>query len=287
MIFEKSLIESMKKRYSVRTFDEKNITDAHFDKISTYISDEQNLTDPFGKINKIELVKVTKNVSDKGLKLGTYGIIKNPRGYLIGITKNDKYSIVGSGYTLQKLIILLTELGIGTCWMGGTFSRSSFEKEIELNEGEFIPCITPIGYPLDNKSFIDKTLRFLAKSDNRKSWDQIVFDSHLGKPLSKSDSGLLETPLEMVRIGPSASNKQPWRIIVSEDRTLYHFYIEHTPNYNRMGYDMQMLDMGIAIAQFELACNELNLKGDWVLEEPMLDLPSSPHTEYIVSWKIK
>jgi nitroreductase len=285
MSFSKSIIETMRKRQSIRTYDTQNITEIDYKKIIEYISKEQNLNGPFGKIGKIELIPVTENVTDKGIKLGTYGFIKNPKAYLIGITEIDKYSLVDFGYTFERLILYLTVLGIGTCWMGGTFDRHSFEKEIDLGEGKFIPCITPIGYPKEKQRVFDKALRFVVRADNKKPWDKLFYDTDFDVTIKQEYAGLLETPIEMVRLGPSASNKQPWRLVLSENRTTCHFFIEHTPNYStKLGYDMQMLDMGIAMCQFELACKELNIKGKWVVKEPKIDIPNK-NFEYIVSWK--
>jgi nitroreductase len=277
-------IETMKKRQSIRTFATGNIKDIHFKKIQNYLKNEQNLVGPFGSKGRIEFIPVTNNVSDKGIKLGTYGFIKNPQGYLVGISENSKYSLVEFAYTFQKLVILLTQMNIGTCWMGGTFNRNSFEQEIQLGEGEFIPCITPIGYPNQKQRVFDKALRYVVKADNKKPWDKLFFDSSFDVPLNKENIGRLETPIEMVRLGPSASNKQPWRLLLSSDRKFCHFYIEHTPNYSsKLGYDMQLLDMGIAMGQFELACKEVEIDGSWVLENPTIPLPNE-HIEYIVSW---
>ncbi|WP_218240868.1 nitroreductase family protein, partial [Pseudomonas sp. 2822-17] len=82
---------------------------------------------------------------DKGIKLGTYGFIKIPRANLVGGTENNKYSLVEFGFVFHKEVLYLTELEIGTCWMGGTFNRKSFEKEINQKQGQFIPCATPLG----------------------------------------------------------------------------------------------------------------------------------------------
>jgi hypothetical protein len=281
-----STIEAMKKRQSIRTFDTLNIKDSHLKIIHDYIKNEDNIVGPFGSKGFIKLIQVTNNVSDKGIKLGTYGFIKNPQAYLVGVTENNKYSLVEFAYTFQKLIILLTELEIGTCWMGGTFNRNSFEQEIQLGEGEFIPCITPIGYPNQKQRVFDKALRYVVKADNKKPWDKLFYDSTFDVPLDKQKAGFLEVPIEMVRLGPSASNKQPWRLLLTHDRKVCHFYIEHTPNYSaKLGYDMQLLDLGIAMCQFELACKELDIKGRWNVEKPDLLLPNE-QTEYIASWEI-
>jgi nitroreductase len=286
MSYNQSTLETMKKRQSIRTFDTLNIKDSHLKIIHDYIINEDNLVGPFGNKGCIKLIQVTNNVSDKGIKLGTYGFIKNPQAYLVGVTENNKYSLVEFAYTFQKLVILLTDLEIGTCWMGGTFNRNSFEQEIQLGKGEFIPCITPIGYPNQKQRVFDKALRYVVKADNKKPWDKLFYDSTFNVPLDKQKAGLLEVPIEMVRLGPSASNKQPWRLLLTHDRKVCHFYIEHTPNYSsKLGYDMQLLDLGIAMCQFESACKELDIKGRWSVAKPDLLLPND-QTEYIASWEI-
>lgn len=283
-MFNKSTIDLMKKRQSIRNFDTQNIKDFHVKDIKEYITNDENLVGPFGNRGRIEFIPVTNNVSDKGIKLGTYGFIKNPQGYLAGVARNSKYSLVEFAYTFQKLVIWLTGLEVGTCWMGGTFNRNSFEKEIQLGEEEFIPCITPIGYPNQKQRVFDKALRYVVKADNKKQWDQLFYDISFEVRLKRENAGPLEIPIEMVRLGPSASNKQPWRLLMSSDRKVCHFYIEHTPNYSsKLGYDMQLLDMGIAMGQFELACKELEIEGHWSVAEPSIQLPTE-HIEYIVSW---
>jgi Putative TM nitroreductase len=286
MSFHKSLIETMHKRQSIRTFDSQTIKEFDYNEIKEYINKNDNLIGPFGGKGKIELINVTDNVTDLGIKLGTYGFIKNPRAYLVGISENNHHALLDFAYTFQKLVLFLTEIGMGTCWMGGTFNRNSFEKEISLGEGEFIPCITPIGYPKDKQRVFDKALRFVVKADNKKTWDKLFYDECFEVPLTRERAGNFEIPFEMVRLGPSASNKQPWRLVVSEHQKACHFYIQHTPNYStKLGYDMQILDMGIAMCQFDLACQELNIKGQWVAAEPTLDLPNE-QTEYIISWEL-
>ena len=63
------------------------------------------------------------------------------------------------------------------------------------------------------------------------------------------------TPLEMVRLGPSASNKQPWRIVRKDG--FYHFFIQRTKGYRNVMTrlvqieDMQRLDMKSALRAYE------------------------------------
>jgi hypothetical protein len=47
--------------------------------------------------------------------------------------------------------------------------------------------------------------------------------------------------------------------------------------------DIQRLDMGIAMAHFELTARELGLSGRWERKEPSVQKPDEL-TEYVVSW---
>ncbi len=91
----------------------------------------------------------------------------------------------------------------------------------------------------------------------------------------------------MVRLAPSASNRQPWRIVTDPDQNLYHFFLQRAKSYqpHKMGLaDLQRVDIGIAMCHFALAAQAFELKGNWTGDIPKIeDLPQS--TEYIVTWK--
>lgn len=202
--------------------------------------------------------------------------------------ENANEAIVEFGYIFEKMILFLTEINIGTCWLGGTFTRDSFEKEIILTDNEIIPAITPIGYFNSKRRLLESTLRFAVKADNKKQWSELFYYSNFDTQLTEEEAGEFATPIEMVRLGPSASNKQPWRIVLSKDKRFCHFYLAHTPKYggNKLGYDMQRIDIGIAMCHFELTCKELNICGHWTIKDLNISLPDE-HTEYIVSWEAK
>lgn len=286
MDFIHSILETIRNRQSIRTYDTEPLSLTMKELIHDYIGNKDNLIGPFGNEIAIELIEVTNNTTDKGVKIGTYGFIKNPVAYLTGIAKNNTYSLIDFGFCFEKLVLLLTERGIGTCWMGGTFSRKSFVKEMPIHEGQFIPAVSPIGYPKERKRIFDKALRYVVKADNKKSWDKLFYDGSFEKVLTKEKAGDFEVPLEMVRLGPSASNKQPWRILLSEGRSVCHFFIEHTPNYSSsFGYKMQLLDMGIAMCHFHLACKELGVKGEWEISHYENSPLPNENFEYLFTWR--
>ena len=97
-------------------------------------------------------------------------------------------------------------------------------------------------------------------------------------------AGRYALPLEMIRLGPSASNRQPWRIVKEPDRDSFHFVLERTRGYLRsyQGVDFQKIDMGIAMCHFELSARESGLDGSWEIRNPGLALGEG--REYTVSW---
>jgi len=280
-----SVTEIIKKRKSIRAFDSTPIEAGIHDSVMAYLAVEENLTGPFGGKVNMEWVWAKGDQGGKGIKLGAYGLIQNPQAYLVGRIKNEKRALVEFGYVFHKLILDLTRQNLGTCWVGGTFNRNSFATEIQLEPDEIIPCITPLGYAREKQRLLDTTLRFVVKADNKKPWEELYYDSDFENALAREEAGVLLSPLEMVRLGPSASNKQPWRMVLSEDRTTVHFYLQHTPNYsgNKLGFEMQRIDIGIAACNFDLVCKEQGTPGAWVINDPLLKM-KAPHTEYIASW---
>jgi len=83
-------------------------------------------------------------------------------------------------------------------------------------------------------------------------------------------------------MAPSAINGQPWRIVKDEGETYHLFLKEKDTRFNHYGdVKFQRMDMGIAMCHFELAANELGLKGVWKIEKPMIE---AGELKYIVSW---
>jgi len=220
--------------------------------------------------------------------LETYGFIKNPVGFILGSCSNNPGSLEDFGYLLEAILLKATDLGIGTCWLGGTFTKSRFVQLMDPQKGEIIPSVASIGYPSDDQAWMDRISRLYAGSDRRFGWGYLFFQNQFGTELQSDKAGKYQEPVECVRLAPSASNKQPWRI-VNVDR-YWHFYLQRTQNYpvpffnSLIGIaDLQRVDLGIAMSHFELSAREKGLRGSWRIDNPGLELPDKL-TEYTASW---
>lgn len=272
-----SIEEAVTKRYSVRNYANKEIEEDKKKDIKAFIN---SLDNPFAK--EVKYYYLNKEHSTGKQKLGTYGVIKGAKNYIGTSIKLEEMALEALGYELETLILYLAHLDIGTCWLGGTFDRKGFSNAMNVGEEELFPIITPYGYAAEKKHLKEMAMRKAIKADARKDWNQLFFNRNFHTPLSKEEAGDLAFPLEMVRLGPSASNKQPWRILVIENRLHFHQYKE--PKYSdSFPYDIQKIDMGIAAAHFDLSVKEKGIKGYFANDlDPKLDLPEN--IEYIFTW---
>ncbi|NTV78950.1 MAG: nitroreductase, partial [Clostridiales bacterium] len=154
-----------------------------------------------------------------------------------------------------------------------------------IGEEEIFPIITPYGYAAPKKHIKETMMRKLIQADQRKEWNYLFFKNNFETDLSKKDAKDLSFPLEMVRLGPSASNKQPWRILVTEEAC--HFYEYKEPKYSdRFDYDIQRIDMGISAAHFDFSVKEKGIEG-YFISEDKLDIKLPENVEYVFSWRRK
>ena len=273
--------DAIKKRVSCRTYELSPMKESDQQKLTDFLL--TNVQGPFGNRVRFELIDLGRREQDEIKTLGAYGIIKGASMYIVGAVVKGDRAMEDYGYCMEKNILVATHLGLGTCWLGGTFNRSASASRINKRDKEVVPAITPVGYPTDKKSIRDRTVRFFAKSNSRKAWEELFFCGDTRNPLTRSIAGAYELPLECVRIGPSASNKQPWRCVRERDKDVFHFYISRTPGYGEWFTDVRLqdIDMGIAMCHFEVALREMNLKGSWQNGQMA---PPQRGLEYVVSW---
>lgn len=246
-------VNAIKKRKSVRSFNGNNLTVEQRESIMSYISDEKNRTGINGNIIDIKLYEV---LGRDDMNIGTHGLITDAPAFLITSCENSSEVMLDLGYVFEKLIIYLENIGLNTCWLGGVFNSEEIKTKANIGKDVFIPIISPVGTKSENRSQKENAIRKYVNSDTRADFDKIFFKDDFNH---KINNPIIKKILEMVRLAPSASNNQPWRVVIEDDNQA-HFFIERTIDYGKTGlvtvdYDIQMIDIGIALAHFELASN--------------------------------
>jgi nitroreductase len=282
MLFNKPVTDIIRQRKSIRSYSERPIEEDKKEALRKFLS--VNTIGPLG--TKARFIFITADIKDRESLRGliTYGMIKNPMGFIIGAVENVSHNLEDFGYLMEKNILMATSLGLGTCWLGGTFSSSGFSRKIALQKNEVLPAVTPAGYAVPKINVIDSVIRNSVGADNRKPWSLLFFKDD--KPLSIEEAGLYATPLEMVRLAPSADNFQPWRIIKESKTNIFHFYLKRLPGLRQLLFmksDLQRMDIGIAMCHFALAVEEEGLSGIWTIKDPRLG-GMADKLDYIVTW---
>ena len=268
----KSFVELVKSRRSVRTFDG-NMPDAKV--IEELKAFAQTISNPYGVDVRFIFLDAAEH------KLSS-PVLSGEKLYVSAVVKKQEHAEEAYGYSFEKLLMKAHELGLGTVMIGGTMPREKFEAASNLEEGEVMPCVSPLGVAAKKMGVKEVLMRKGVKADTRFDFSELFFKGNFNTPLTQDEAkecGIL-LALEAVRLAPSAVNKQPWRVVVTENGA--HFYEKKDRGYDNGTYDLQKVDLGIAMYHFENQCREEGKQLTFKIADPEIALPEK--TEYIASY---
>jgi nitroreductase len=257
-------------RKSVRTFDGTPLRDDDRARLSEYL---EQIETPFDVPMEFRLL----DAKEHGL---SSPVVVSSELYAAGKLRHGPLAEVAFGFAFEKFVLYAASLGVGTVWIAGTMDRPAFERAMELTGDEFLPAVTPLGYPAKKRAIRDAAMRRAIKADARAPFESLFFENDFGTPLTAERAGEYREALELVRLAPSAVNKQPWRIVASDGA--FHFYLKHSLPANPKG-DVQKLDIGIALAHFVLALEAQGVAGHVAAADP--GLAHDGDTEYLITWQ--
>lgn len=258
-----NMINIIKTRKSVRTFDGRSLSKDDKGKLCSYI---ETITNPYD----IPVKFVWLDPKEHGL---SSPVIAGEDAYIAAKVPKVGHCEEALGYSFEKMVLYAWSIGIGTTWIGGTMKRELFEKAAETADDEIMMIVSPLGYPAKEQSEVDKKLRDSIHGDERIPADKLFFESNFSAPLQSRHE-----PLEAVRWSPSAANMQPWRVVKAGNK--YHFYEKHTEGYKAgVGWDVQKIDMGIALCHFMCMTD-----GKFSMADP--GIPVDEDTDYIATVKV-
>ena len=171
MEFSQSVIDIIKARKSVRSYSDSLLAEAEKIKILNFLNLKQK--SPFGTELRLQFIDASDVDQAQLRRLGTYGFISGAKYFIAGAFKkgkdlNEGSNYVDYGYCFERAVLFLTDMGLGTCWLGGTFNKGEFSKKIFAQTEEVVPAVSPVGYPAKKSTAKEKLLRFFAGSDKRK-----------------------------------------------------------------------------------------------------------------------
>lgn len=241
----------------------------------------ESLNNPFGVPITFRMLDAQKEGLSSPVVLGadTYVGAKAPR------IPNAE---IAFGYELEQFVLYAHSIGLGTVWLAATIDRPAFEKAMGVGENEVMPAVTPVGYPASKRSVRESLMRKALKADERLPFEALFFRDSFAAPLTQKEAEAMAPAiadaLEMVRLAPSAGNKQPWRVVICTDTV--HFYEKKTKSLsqNPLG-DIQKVDIGIALLHFALMMEEAGMDGAFLADEPKLE--QEEDMEYMISYRMR
>jgi len=187
--------------------------------------------------------------------IGSYGLVQNPPHLLVGVLSEESdVARLDLGYVLEQVVLEATRLGLGTCWVTGSYDAERAGDTVGLAPGEVAAAVCALGYPAEGGwgRFHSRTVRWLAGGHRRKPLVEIVFSRRWGEPWSPGDADpTLVAVLEHARLAPSAANRQPWRFVVQSNHVALAL-VRPAP-----------IDGGIVMAHLALASAALGRSGRW------------------------
>jgi len=277
MLTDFPVCDTIQKRHSVRTFDARPLDRSTVGKLTAYAKDLHN---PFDIPVTVHLLE-TGDASTK--KMGTYGVIKGTKTFLGVTVPKGALSLEAVGYSFEQLVLYATHLGVGTCWLAATFDRKAFTGAMQVGDDEWMPVISPIGYPAEKRAISESLMRTSMKSNQRKDWSELFFDGDFQMPLSRGAAGDYAQPLEMLRLAPSATNAQPWRVLRRDGA--FHFYAKAGEGKGEIDPPIiQRVDVGIGANHFCLTAWEQGISGTLKVMDAPAGTGAPENYRYLFTW---
>ena len=233
-----NLKEAINTRTSRRTYLETPIAE---DKL-------RQLKDMINQVNEqgsLSLKLIQEEPTAFGKLSKSYGMFKGVRNYILLIGRTEPNMRERLGYYGEKLVLLATQLGLGTCWVGGTFDRSLGETYVKA--GETFCGVISIGNVEQTKSFKEK---LISKVTHRKTKSIQELSNTEGEVPKWFLAGM-----EAVQKAPSAVNAQPVLF------TYHKGIISARVTAEKYGHEK--IDLGIAKLHFEIGAGG----GVWELKD--------------------
>jgi len=261
-----TIIEAMESRISTRSFDGAGLTAPEAAELAAMLESVAGETAPFGNKVRLTLSGGAEVMGDgakgdgaKPVRLGTYGLIAGASAFIVPAVLPGVGAMEDAGFIIEKAVLEATALGWASCWIGGVFSRSKAAKIAAATDGELIPAVIALGKPALKRSLADRIVTGAAKARSRKALADIVFAAEgLEKAWAEATQAL--------RNAPSASNKQPWRLLRLAGRNEWLIFLDEDRVYNNSlgAVHIQNIDIGIGMRHFHEAATASGMKGRWI-----------------------
>lgn len=223
-----TLQEAINKRISRRTYLDIPINQSKLDNVHQMIdkyNEESGLN--------IFLIIDGSNVFNGLTK--SYGMFRGVKTIIALKGKKDDENLdEKAGYYGELIVLEATGLGLGTCWVGASFDKSS--QIFDVKDHEKLVCVITVGNTPENNTFKENMIRKMSHRKVKPAENFYISDT-------TPPQWFLEG-IQAVQKAPSAINRQKYKFTYKNDIVTA---------FSENSYRYDMIDLGIAKAHFVIA----------------------------------
>lgn len=218
--------QAIRQRHSVRHYINRPLTDEIIHALQT----EVEASNSEGNLH-IQLVTNEPRCFNGIINYGTFSGVEN---YLVMVGPKGDGLDERIGYYGERIVLLATQMGLGTCWVGLNYTK--IKGTFVLNDGEKLVCMIGLGYPNDE-----------GRHTRKRTPEQL-------SNIAPDSPDWFRRGMEAACLAPTAVNQQKFRFEYIAPRS-----VRASKTFSLIGYTS--LDLGIAKYHFEIAAGRENF--DW------------------------
>lgn len=217
-------------RKSIRSFYQERVDWEIIDEILKFADSLPMLT----KGIKVEFKLVSNIETNQGFN-GPFSI-KAPYYICLSSEKKDDY-LLNAGYLMQQISLYIETKGLGACFLGGASPGWGLKNTMKFD------YIIALAFGKSREPLYRDSI--LAKRYTEK--ELVVYKEEVSSDVRKL--------LDAAHLAPSSYNNQPWRFVVYKNRI--HIFTKKNPWFAKPLAKLQMIDIGIMLANMMIAAEEL------------------------------
>lgn len=176
----------------------------------------------------------------------SYGMFRNARHYIAAIVDKGVPDVVErAGFFAQQIVMKAVTLGLGTCYVGGTYSGGNVNVPLRAGQEVLFLILTGVPDTIDKPRPMARLA--MAFAHRKDGGPESFYIERQGETLEKAikDFPVLKAGLEALVCAPSSLNKRPVRVWIgtNEDSPVIRIGIPDI-------HDRQYIDLGIAKFNF-------------------------------------
>ena len=237
------IIDAIQQRISCRAFQQRAIESGIFDQLADEV---QRINQESGLSFQLYGPREDGTAIDMAANM----FAGNPPCYAALVGPTGPLPEEQLGYYGERLVLLATQLGLGTCWVASTYNQETTRAEV--GEGQKLHDVVPMGYAPAKMPLRQRTIRAGIRARDKK-----LADMWQGPMPLDAAPEWVQACIDAVHKGPSAINEQP--VVFVQERA--DGPIRATvPKVSR---GLEYTDLGIAKYHWEVVARACGMPGTW------------------------